>query len=112
MSNLDSKLDSLAQGRATKTKTAFRMQYDVAIDVRAPAEKIWALLTNAADFPRWNSTVTSLEGKIAPGETLALRVPLAPKRTFKPKVAAFEPGKKMVWQEGNAMFKGERTFTL
>jgi hypothetical protein len=108
----DSKLDTLAQGRATKTKTAFRMQYDVAIDVRAPAEKIWRLLTNAADFPRWNSTVTSVEGKIAPGETLALRVPLAPKRTFKPKVAAFEPGKKMVWQEGNPMFKGVRTFTL
>jgi hypothetical protein len=97
---------------STKTKTTFRMQYDVAINVRAPTNKIWRLLTNAADFPRWNSTVTSVEGTIALGETLALRVPLAPTRTFKPKVAALEPGKTMVWKEGNPMFKGVRTFTL
>jgi hypothetical protein len=97
---------------STKTKTAFRMQYEVAANIRAPADKIWRLLTNAADLPRWNSTVTSVDGTIALGETLAVRVPLAPKRTFKPKVAAFEPGKSMVWQEGNPMFKGVRTFTL
>ena len=97
---------------ATKTKTAFRMQYEVSTNVRAPADKVWRLLTDAAGFPRWNTTVTSVDGKIALGETLAVRVPLAPKRTFKPKVAAFEPTKTMVWQEGNPMFKGVRTFTL
>jgi hypothetical protein len=101
-----------ADGRATKAKRAFRMQYAVAINIRSTAGKIWGLLTNAADLPRWNSTITSVEGTIAPGETLALRVPLAPTRTFKPKVVVFEPAQLMVWQEGNAMFRGVRTFTL
>jgi uncharacterized protein YndB with AHSA1/START domain len=97
---------------SNKTKTAFRMQYDVAINIRATPEKIWRLLTDAAGLPRWNTTVTSVDGTIALGERLALRVPLAPGRTFKPKVAVFDPGKTMVWQEGNPMFKGVRTFTL
>src|SRR5262249_7272318 len=38
--------------------------------------------------------------------------PLAPKRTFRPKVTSFEPPARMVWQEGNPMFRGVRSFTL
>ena len=45
-----------------------------------------ALLADAAHFPDWNSTVTSIDGQIAVGQQLAIRVPLDPKRTFKPKV--------------------------
>ena len=55
-------------GRASKTKTAFRMECAVAINIRAKPETIWALLTDAADFPRWNSTVKSIEGEIAQGQ--------------------------------------------
>ena len=33
--------------------------------IAAPPERIWALLTDAAGFPVWNSTVTSLKGRIA-----------------------------------------------
>jgi uncharacterized protein YndB with AHSA1/START domain len=89
------------------------MQCGVAINIQAQPEKIWALLTNAAGFPRWNSTVQSIEGQIALGQKIRLRVPVAPKRVFKLKVSAFEPGKRMVWQDGAPpMFKGVRTFTL
>jgi uncharacterized protein YndB with AHSA1/START domain len=102
-----------ADGRATKTRQTFRMQCGVAINIQAEPEKIWALLTNAAGFPRWNSTVQSIEGQIALGQKIRLRVPVAPKRVFKLKVSAFEPGKRMVWQDGAPpMFKGVRTFTL
>lgn len=88
------------------------MECAVAINIRAPAERIWALLTNAADFPRWNSTVTSIDGEIAQGHKLKLRVPISD-RTFSPKVTEFEPHKRMVWSDGAApMFKGQRTFTL
>jgi hypothetical protein len=99
--------------KATKTATTFRMDCAVAITIQAPPERIWALLTNAADFPRWNSTVTRIGGTIAEGEKLALEVPAAPGRTFKPKVTALEPGRRMVWSDGMApMFKGVRTFKL
>lgn len=102
-----------ADGRATKTRETFRMQCAVAINIAAKPEKIWSLLTNAADFPRWNSTVESIEGQIALGQKIKLRVPIAPKRVFKLKVSALEPNEKMVWEDGAPpMFKGVRTFTL
>jgi hypothetical protein len=102
-----------ATGKATKTLKAFRMTCCVSCDIQAPPDRIWALLTDADGFPRWNTTVTSLRGPIALGQTLELKVPSAPTRTFRPKVTAFEPGKSMVWSDGMApMFKGVRTYTL
>jgi hypothetical protein len=99
--------------KATKTGGAFRMDCAVATTIHASPERIWALLTDAAAFPRWNSTVTSLEGEIAEGQTLTLKVPTAPTRVFKPKVSRVEPGRSMIWSDGMApLFKGVRTFTL
>jgi hypothetical protein len=105
--------EAIAGGRARRTETTFRLEYEVGIDVRATPERIWKLLTDAPSFPSWNSTVTSLEGEIALGQRLALKVPIAPDRTFKPKVTELEPARRMVWSDGAApMFKGTRTFTL
>ena len=82
-------------------------------EIRATPEKIWGLLTDAAKFPAWNSTVTSLEGPIELGGKLALKVKLDPKRTFKPRVTQLEAPRQMVWSDGFApMFRGVRTFTL
>ena len=100
-------------GKAQKTASAFRMECAVGVNVRAQAGALWALLTNAADFPKWNSTVTGIEGEIALGSKLGLRVAAAPGRVFKPKVTQLEMGRRMVWSDGAApMFKGVRTFTL
>lgn len=100
--------ESLSQ----KTGSTFRLECRVAITIAAPPEKIWALLTDAAGFARWNTTVTSVEGTIALGERVKIRVPVS-ERTFSPKVTAFVPNERMVWSDGMApMFKGERTFTL
>ena len=97
---------------STKTTSTFRMECRVAITIAATPEKIWALLTDAAGFPRWNSTVTSIEGAIERGARLQIRVPIS-ERTFSPRVTELEPGRRMVWSDGMApMFKGERTFTL
>lgn len=101
------------RGRCSKQASAFRLAYAVAIDVRATPERIWGLLTDAQAFPRWNSTVSRIGGDIAPGNRLELQVPIAPNRTFKPRVAEFEPCRRMVWRDGMApMFTGVRTFTL
>jgi hypothetical protein len=99
--------------RATKTGSTFRMGCAISTTIQASPEQIWALLTDAAGFPRWNSTVTSIEGQIAEGQRLKLKVPSAPARVFKPKVSHVEPGRSMIWRDGMApMFKGVRTFTL
>jgi hypothetical protein len=99
-------------GRATKTKSAFRMEYTVGINIQAKADKVWTIMTNAADFPRWNSTIKSMEGNIALGQTIKLVATISPTRTFNLLVTEFEAGKRMVWSDGNAMFKGVRTYTV
>ena len=99
--------------RATKSASTFRMECAIRTTIAASRDKIWALLTNAADFPRWNSTVSGIQGEIAEGHTLKITVPAAPGRTFKPKVSRVEAGRSMTWSDGMApMFKGVRTFTL
>ncbi len=98
---------------ATKDEGMFRLGCSVKCEISAPPERIWAVLTDAAAFPRWNSTITSLKGTIALGERLELKVPLDPKRTFRPRVTKLEPNRAMEWSDGMApMFKGVRTFSL
>ncbi|MEM8639731.1 MAG: SRPBCC domain-containing protein [Cyanobacteria bacterium P01_G01_bin.54] len=98
----------LANGQATTTQKLFSRQTTVTIDIAATVETVWELLTDAAQFMVWNSTILELKGAIAPGETIQLRSTLAPERTFKLKVKAFEPPRRLSW--GDAM--GERTYTL
>ena len=98
---------------AQQSRSTFRRECSVAVEIGAPAERVWAILTNAGDMTRWNSTLTSIEGPIELGSTVRMRVPEAPTRTFKPKVTRFEPNRAMEWREGNSvMFLGVRTYTL
>ena len=99
-------------GRATKSKTTFRMAYAVGANIKAPASRIWALLTNAKGFPQWNSTVQSIEGTIAPAQKIKLYAKIAPGRAFNLTVSEFVPDQRMVWSDGNFLFRGVRTYTL
>lgn len=99
---------SAEDGKATTNKKTFSRETSVSINIKADASIIWALLTNASDFPRWNSTVTSIEGNIKVGEKIKLKVKLDEKRTFKIKIKEMEPDKSMVWGDS----QGKRTFTL
>ena len=98
---------------ATKQRTTFRMSCEVAIEIAASPERVWSLLTGAHAFPSWNSTVKSIDGEIAEGNTIKLVATVAPERTFKLKIGQVVPARGMVWSDGFApMFKGVRTFTL
>ena len=95
-------------GQATTVKKTFSRETTVSTTIKADPAIVWALLTNAADYPRWNKTVVSIEGNIAAGETIRLKSTLDPKRVFKLEVKEFEPGKRLVW--GDAM--GNRVYTI
>ncbi len=74
---------------------------------------MWDRLTDAAGHASWNSTVDQIDGEIAEGARLAIRVPIAPGRTFRPTVTTLDPPRLMVWRDGRMpMFRGTRTFTL
>ncbi|MCB9233589.1 MAG: SRPBCC domain-containing protein [Bacteroidia bacterium] len=95
-------------GKAKTVKTTFHRETSVSIDIQSDPAIVWALLTNASDFPRWNSTVVSIEGQIAPGGKIKLKSTLDEKRTFKLKIKEFVPDQRLVWGDG----QGNRVFTL
>ena len=97
---------------AQKLEGTRYLEYRIGVRIAAAPQKVWALLTNAAAFPNWNSEVLGIDGNIALGERIKLKAKVAPDRTFPLKVSAFEPAKKLVWEDGNKIFKGVRTFTL
>lgn len=102
-----------ADGRASREKSAFRLSYRVGIAIHASPERIWALLTDAAGFPRWNSTVKGIEGQISEGSTIKVKVTIAPERTFTLTVSQVLPARVMVWRDGRApFFTGVRTYLL
>jgi hypothetical protein len=95
-----------------QTRGTFALVCRVEVNIRTTAERIWALLTDADGFPRWNSTVTRIEGQIRQGERLRLHVPNTD-RTFTPKVSDVVANRSMTWMDGFApLFKGRRTFEL
>ena len=76
----------MEEPKITQTHGVFSMACCVSVNIRAKAERIWGLLTDAKDFSRWNSTITGVEGQIREGQPLRLRVP-GTDRTFTPKVS-------------------------
>jgi uncharacterized protein YndB with AHSA1/START domain len=99
-------------GRATLLDGERYLEVRVGVHVNAAPEVVWGLLTDAAAYPSWNSTVTSIDGTIALGKTIRLKAKIDPKRTFELEVSTFEPNRKLVWEDGGKAFRGVRTFTL
>ncbi len=88
--------------------------FESRITIQAPREVIWSVLTNAAEFPSWNTTVTKLEGTIAPKQKLKIFTTIVPGKGFGAKVVELEKNQHMTWSFSAplGMFKGARTFTL
>ena len=96
------------EGKAKTIKKTFSRETSVSTTIQADPSIVWALLTHASDFPRWNSTVTSMKGEIWEGGAVELKSILDEKRSFKLKVKEFVPEKRLV--RGDAM--GSRVYTL
>jgi hypothetical protein len=102
----------MTEPKVTRRRSAFSLACGVEVNIGAGAERVWSLLTDAKSFPRWNSTVSGIEGEIREGARLRLHVP-GTNRTFTPRVSGIVPGRHMVWTGGLApLFKGVRTFAL
>lgn len=87
------------------------------IDITAPPETVWGILTDLEAYSDWNPFVVSAEGNVAVGERLTNRMqpPGSRAMTFKPTVTAVEPGKKFEWL-GHlivpGIFDGRHSFEL
>lgn len=90
------------------------MEYSAEVEIKAPIERVWEILTTASNYPDWNPTVTKLEGTIALNEKITVHAKISPDRAFPVKVSEFQPSSRMVWEGGMplGLFKGVRTFGL
>jgi hypothetical protein len=88
--------------------------YQTSIEIAATPAAVWAVLTDLAQYPAWNSTIARVEGRIAPGARLTVHVKINPGRAFPLTVTAWAPPERMTWRGGMplGLFAGERTFEL
>jgi hypothetical protein len=88
--------------------------YESSATIQAGPDAIWAILTDGAKYPDWDSGVISVDGRIAPGEKIKVVSSANPNRAFPVRVTEFSPGTSMTWSGGMplGLFKGVRTYRL
>jgi uncharacterized protein YndB with AHSA1/START domain len=84
--------------------------------IRAPAERVWEILTNGAAYSEWNPEIVGIQGRLALGERIRVRVKIAGGaiRVAPMRVTAFEPPSRMEWTGGLplGLFTGRRIFRV
>lgn len=88
--------------------------FEATANINATPNRIWAILVDGAHYPDWDSGVLSVDGQVAPGETIKVVSGANPGRTFPVKVTELNPNQSMTWSGGLplGLFKGVRTFKL
>ena len=69
------------------------------IEIDAPPERVWQVLTDFAAYPEWNPFIRSIEGEPEVGSRLKVRIELPGGRgmTFRPTVQAAESARELRW---------------
>jgi hypothetical protein len=87
------------------------------IEIGAPAERVWRLITDFASHPEWNPFIRRISGEPTIGERLEVRIepPGGRGMTFRPTVLNAEPSRELRWL-GHllvpGLFDGEHSFTI
>lgn len=87
------------------------------IEIQAPAEKVWRVLTDFASFPQWNPFIRRVSGDARAGEQLDVYVQPsgASGFGFKPTVLKVEPNRELRWLGQlwiRGLFDGEHVFLI
>ena len=87
------------------------------IDIEAPADRVWQILTDFASYPSWNPFVRKIEGPVQEGAQLevALQPPGRGPSTFRPKIVKVVPGRELRWLGHlgvSGLFDGEHRFQI
>jgi hypothetical protein len=87
------------------------------IEIDAPPERVWAVVTDFAAYPAWNPFVRQIGGELREGARLEVRIepPGARAMTFKPTVRAVNPNRELRWLGRllvRGIFDGEHTLRI
>jgi len=87
------------------------------IDIHAPAERVWEVLTDFPSYPSWNPFVREISGSVALGSRLVVRLQRSgtSTMTFRPRVLAATAPIEFRWL-GHlgfpGLFDGEHSFEI
>jgi hypothetical protein len=87
------------------------------IEIEAPPERVWAVITDFAAYPEWNPFIRRVSGELREGARLEVRIepPGARATTFKPTVRAVEENRELRWLGrlvAPGIFDGEHSLRL
>ncbi|WP_224268110.1 SRPBCC domain-containing protein [Haloprofundus salinisoli] len=88
-----------------------------AIDIEAPPEIVWEVLTDLDVYHEWNPYITEASGEISEGETVTIRVEPTGRRdsTLRCTVTEVVPERRLQWVgrlRVPGLFTGRHTFEL
>jgi hypothetical protein len=83
------------------------MQLRTEIEIDAPPERVWSVLTDFSGYHTWNPLITSIQGELAVGKTLtvAMTPPEMSETTLKPTILVCDAPRELRWR-GQLWFKG------
>jgi hypothetical protein len=86
-----------------------------AIEIGAPAERVWSILVDNEAYPDWNPYHVSVRGRMQVGEKLEVRInkPNGERVEIEPRVMRIQPYRELTWGGGvRGIFHGEHVFLL
>ncbi len=89
-----------------------KKEITTSIEIQAPKEAVWKVLTDFEQFPEWNPFVQSLKGEVVEGRQIIVKLP---GMTFKPVVQCFVKNSEFRWLGHlgfKGLFDGEHRFLL
>jgi hypothetical protein len=83
------------------------MELRTELEIEAPPERVWAVLTDFSAYHEWNPFITSIQGNLGVGEKLAVTIspPEGRDWSFRPSLVVCEAPRELRWL-GHLWFKG------
>jgi len=84
------------------------------IEIAAPAQRVWEILTDVAAYREWNPFMPRLDGEVRVGARLRARLVIAGAPTLRPRlrVTRVDPGRELAWVGRGPLVRGERTMRI
>ena len=90
---------------------------DASIDIAAPPERVWQVISDLAAYARWNPFIVRAGGELAVDGRLRVTIVAPGHRpvTFKPRILELEPGCSITWLGRTVLpglFDGHHTLSV
>lgn len=92
-------------------------EIDTEIIIEASAQKVWQILTDFENYPKWNPFINMIEGKVHEGNSfkVIIQAPESKPMTFNPVCLSFKENQEFVWKGRlflPGIFDGKHIFKL